>query len=102
VAEIVDEDVVILGAAFAVGKDGIEDIQHGANLHLQAGFLSNLTGNAVAQLLSQVEAAAGNGPLALHRRVGAADKEHLSIAKNDGTDTYDRKRWVETRHKKQL
>ena len=65
VAEIVDENVVILRAAFTVRKDRVQDIQHWADFHIEAGFFADFAGDAIAQLFSEVECASGDGPLAL-------------------------------------
>ena len=97
-AEIVDENVVVLGAAFTVGKDRIEDIEHRADFHIQSSLLANLAGDAIAQLFSEIERASGDRPLALQWRVGAANDEHLAIAQNDGANSNDGTRRIETGH----
>ncbi len=54
-AEVIDEDVVIFGAALRVAEDALEDLDYGERLDEQAGLFADFADDGVAEQFARFE-----------------------------------------------
>src|SRR5208337_4484790 len=97
-AQVVNQHVVILGAALVIGEDAVEDVQQLARFDLEPGLLQRLAADAVAKLLSQFQHSAWHRPLPLERLGGAAHQQSAAAIHDNGADSDDGLFRVKTFH----
>ena len=91
-ADVIDEDVVILGAAGIVGDDSLEDFEDGERSDFESGFLEDFTTDGGFEALAGFDEAAGQAPPTLEGLVATLDQENSIILENEGTDAEERGR----------
>jgi len=69
--------------------DAIEDVEDFASFDLQAGFLADFAGTAMAKGFADFKGATGDGPLALERFGAALHDGDTALMDDDRADTND-------------
>lgn len=85
--EIVNDDVVVFGAALEVGHDALEDGGDGGGADAKTCFFKDFADNGGFKALSRLDEAAGEGPPAFQRGLAALNEEDFVPAEDDGADS---------------
>src|SRR6185436_1527463 len=86
----VHEHEVMFDAAVGVPADAIEHLHDRSDLYRQAGFLEHFARDRLFQRLAHLDAAAGQTPVSLERRMTSLDQQDSRAVEHDGTDADDR------------
>lgn len=85
-AEEIDQDIVILHAAFGIAKDAIINAEEFAGFDEQSSFFASFTNGGFADHFSDFEHAAGNGPMSLDGGMGTLHENNVFAFDDDGAD----------------
>jgi hypothetical protein len=90
-ANVIDEHVVILGAALLIGHDALEDFKDGQRLHLEPCLFADLASRRVFEQFAGLDDTARKRPLALQRLASAFDEQNPTVViKDEGADAEER------------
>ena len=79
----------MLDAPRIIAADPVEHLDDRSNVDREPGLLAHFPRDRVLERLPHLDAAAGQAPLPLERRVSALDEQHAVAVEHDGTDADD-------------
>ena len=82
----VDQGVVVLHGAGLIAGDGVDNVDEAADRDLDAGLLRDLAARGGGDRFAEPLTPAGQRPLALARRLAAADQQHAVALEDDDAD----------------
>lgn len=85
-AEVIDDDVVVFGAAVDIGHDAFEDGGDGGGADEESGFFEDFADDGGFEAFTGFDEAAGEGPPAFERGFAALNEEDFFATEDDGAD----------------
>ena len=89
-AEIVDEHIVILNAAFSVGRDAFEDFSDLIRFDFKAGLFEDFAFEGVDDAFADFDQATGERPVAEEGRFATTAEEDAGAIQDEGSDAKQR------------
>jgi hypothetical protein len=83
-ANVIDQHVMILGAAGGVAHDAFENVEAVDNFYDKSGLFSYFAAEGVFEQLAGFEQASGDGPPAFQWLAGTFDQERGIAIEDDG------------------
>jgi hypothetical protein len=90
VAQIVDDDEVMLDAAASRAPHPVEHFDDGADRHFESRLLEHFPGDGVVEGFTELHASTREAPLAFERLAAALDQEDAFAVEDDGANADDR------------
>ena len=97
-AEIVNQNVVILKFPSSVGQNPFNNFYPLDHLHIQTHLFADFAANPLFQCFPELQDSTGDRPVSFLRRPTAADEQDSVAMGNDRANAHDRPRRIVPRH----